>query len=261
MTQAPTIYSLFDIRGRVILMTGASSGIGRSLAKDLAALGARVACAARRADRLMALVDEIAAAGGAAAAFPCDITAAGAAATLVDAVERRLGPLDVLVNNAGVSLPAPLLNIERADWDMVIRTNLDSAWALAQEAAKRMATRGRGSIVNISSIASFRGFSVAPAYGAAKAALNNLTMTMGAELAPKGVRVNAIAPGSFDSELGGNYAARHPEYRARNIAKIPMQRVGDHRELLGPLVMLASEAASYMTGTVLVVDGGVTAAR
>jgi NAD(P)-dependent dehydrogenase (short-subunit alcohol dehydrogenase family) len=253
--------TLFDIRGRVIVVTGASSGIGHSLARALGARGGRVACIARRRDRLDALVDGIAKAGGEAIAITCDVTDQASVRAMVDTTERKLGPIDVLLNNAGISLPRPVLEIPLQEWDQVLATNLGAAFAVAQEVAKRMATRGRGSIINISSIAAYRSFALAPAYGAAKAGLNNLTETMAVALAEKGIRVNGIAPGSFDSELGDNYAKRHPEHRARGLERVPMRRAGDHQELVGPVVLLASDASTYMTGTTLIVDGGATVAR
>ena len=252
---------LFDIQGRVIVVTGASSGIGRSLAQALAARGARLACIARRRDRLDTLVDDIVKSGDEAIAITCDVTDQASVRAMVDTTERKLGPIDVLVNNAGISIPKPVLDISLEEWDRVIGTNLGAAFMVAQEVGKRMATRGRGSIINISSIAAYRSFALAPAYGAAKAGLNNLTETMAVVLAEKGVRVNGIAPGVFNSELGDNYAKRHPEHRARGLERVPMRRVGEHEELVGPVVLLASDASSYMTGSTLIVDGGATFAR
>lgn len=257
----PNHDSMFSVAGKVIVVTGASSGIGRSLAAGLAANGAKVATVARRRDRLDALIAEIRKSGGVAQAITADVTDHAAVRAMFDEAERVLGPIDVLLNNAGISKPRPVMEVVPEEWDIVVRTNLDAAFCVAQEAARRMAPRRRGSIINISSIAALRGFPLAAAYGAAKAGLNNLTATLAVAVAGNGVRVNAIMPGSFDSELGDNYVARHPEHRARNIERIPMQRVGEHHELLGPVVLLASEASSYMTGSVLVVDGGTTAGR
>ncbi len=247
--------TLFDIAGRCALVTGASSGLGRHFAKTLAARGAKVAVAARRLDRLDALVAEIGSAGGTAAAVSCDVTNGASVRAAIETVEEALGPIDILVNNAGITVSKPLLDQEEDDWRRVIDTNLNGAWRVAQAVARRMTARASGgSIVNIASIAGLSTMARVPAYVASKAALVQLTKTMAAELAPAGIRVNAIAPGLFPSEMSDGYLKSEAGKAA--IARIPLGRVGDSRELDGPLLLLVSGAGSFMTGAVLVVDGG-----
>jgi NAD(P)-dependent dehydrogenase (short-subunit alcohol dehydrogenase family) len=246
---------LLDVAGRIILVTGASSGLGWHFSEVLAARGARVVAVARRMDRLEQLRDIVRAGGGAIDVLACDVAEDESILDTVGQVEEGIGPIDVLVNNAGTSVPKPFLEQTRADWDRVLDTNLDGAWLMAQAVARRMAARGRGSIINISSVAALAAFPLAPGYGAAKAALINLTKSMAVALAPMGVRVNVIAPGLFDTELGKDLK-RTPDDRRRRLERIPMARVGEHRELDGVLLLLASDASSYMTGSVIVVDGG-----
>lgn len=247
--------TLFDISGRCALVTGASSGLGRHFAKTLAMRGAKVAVAARRLDRLDTLVAEISAAGGTAAAVSCDVTDAASVRAAIGTAEEALGPIGILVNNAGVTVAKPLLEQDEDDWRRVIDTNLNGAWRVSQAVARRMTARGSGgSIVNIASIAGIGTMASIPAYVASKAGLIQLTKTMAAELAPNGVRVNAIAPGFFPSELSEDYLAT--ERGRATIARIPMSRVGELGELDGPLLLLVSGAGSFMTGAVLVVDGG-----
>lgn len=246
--------TLFDITGRCALVTGASSGLGLHFARTLAARGAKVAVTARRFDRLTTLVGEIKSAGGEAMAIACDVTDRASVADAVKAAEEGLGPLDILVNNAGLTVARPVLEQTEEDWRSVIDTNLTGAWTMAQAAAQCMAARGAGAIVNIASIAGIGTMPSIPAYLASKAGLIQLTKGMAAELAPNGVRVNAIAPGFFPSELSEDYLAT--ERGRATIGRIPMNRVGDLKELDGPLLLLASGAGSFITGAVLVVDGG-----
>ncbi len=247
--------TLFDIAGRCALVTGASSGLGRHFATMLAAQGAKVAVVARRIDRLDGLVAEISAAGGTAVAASCDVTDGASVNAAIETAEEALGPIDILVNNAGITISKPLLDQGEDDWRRVIDTNLNGAWRVAQAVARRMTARGSGgSIVNIASIAGLSTMARVPAYVASKAALVQLTKTMAAELAPEGIRVNAIAPGLFPSELSDGYLSSEPGKAA--ISRIPLGRVGDPAELDGPLLLLVSGAGSFMTGAVLVVDGG-----
>ncbi len=251
---------LFDIVGRCALVTGASSGLGYHFGKTLAMRGAKVAVTARRADRLDALVGEIAAAGGTAIAIPCDVTKPDSVSAAVAKAEDELGPLDILVNNAGITVSKPLLDQDVDDWRRVIDTNLNGAWTVAQAVARAMAARGAGgSIVNVASIAGMATMARVPAYVASKAGLIQLTKTMAAELAPEGIRVNAIAPGLFPSEMSAGYL--ETERGKANAARLPMGRVGDLAELDGPLLLLVSDAGSFMTGSVLVVDGGALVAH
>jgi len=245
----------FDISGRVALVTGASSGLGAEFARVLAAEGARVVVCARRKDRLDALVDEIRAAGGEALAAAMDVTEAGSVAAAFETAEQKFGVVEILVNNAGISRGGLLKDLSEEDWDAVLDTNLKSVWRVAREAAGRMhAGSVAGSIINISSLLAFGASKRLGSYMAAKAGVIQLTKAMALEWADSGVRVNALAPGYFPTEMTGNFFTT-PKGQAM-MERIPLKRVGDPAELCGPLLLLASDASSYMTGSVITVDGG-----
>lgn len=247
--------ALFDLAGRPALVTGASSGLGRHFALTLARAGAKVALAARRVDRLEAVRREIEAAGGEAVAVPLDVTHAGSVAAAVDAAAARLGPLRVLVNNAGVAVTRGVLEASEADWDGVIATNLTGAWLVAQAVARHMAAHGAGgSIVNIASITGLRVAGGVSAYATSKAGLLQLTGALALELARHRIRVNAIAPGYIETELNRAFVASSAGEAL--VRRIPQRRLGRADELDGALLLLASDAGSYMTGSTLVVDGG-----
>jgi NAD(P)-dependent dehydrogenase (short-subunit alcohol dehydrogenase family) len=245
----------FDLTGRVALVTGASSGFGAHFTRVLAAAGARVVAGARREDRLHRLVDEIAAAGGTAHAVGMDVTGAASVAAAFTAAEAKFGTVDLLVNNAGVAAPGPLHKTAEADWDWVVDTNLKGAWLVAAEAARRMlAARRGGAIINIASVlgmATSRGHGV---YSATKAGVIQLTKLMALELAGKNIRVNAICPGYFKTEMNDEYfdSAAGQAY----IAATPGGRLGRMEEMDGPLLLLASDAGSFINGALLPVDGG-----
>lgn len=245
----------FTLDGRVALVTGASSGLGRHFARLLAGAGARVAAAARRTDRLDALVAEIAEAGGTAMAVPLDVTDAASVRACLQAVEDRLGGPEVLVNNAGAAISRPLLEQSEADWDQVVQTNLKGAWLMAQECARRMVDAGRGgAIVNVASITGVRVAAAVAPYCASKAGVIHLTRAMALELARHGIRVNALAPGYVETELNREFLRSPAGERLR--ARIPQRRFGRAEDLDGPLLLLASAAGAFMTGSVLCVDGG-----
>lgn len=243
----------FDLSGRVALVTGASSGFGQHFARVLAGAGARVVIGARREDRLRALVDELGA--DRALAVAMDVTDAGSVAAAFAAAEAGFGSVDLLVNNAGVAAPGALHKTSEADWDWVVDTNLKGAWLVAAEAARRLLAAGRGgAIVNIASVlgmATSRGHGV---YSATKAGVIQLTKHMALELAGKGIRVNAICPGYFKTEMNDAYfdSAAGQQY----IATTPAARLGRMEEMDGPLLLLASEAGSFINGALLPVDGG-----
>ncbi len=245
----------FDLSGRVALVTGASSGFGEHFTRVLAAAGARVVAGARREDRLHRLVDDIAAAGGAALAVAMDVTDAASVAAAFAAAETKFGTVDLLVNNAGVAAPGTLHKTAEADWDWVMDTNLKGAWLVAAEAARRMlAARRGGAIVNIASVlgmATSRGHGV---YSATKAGVIQLTKHMALELAGKNIRVNAICPGYFKTEMNDEYfdSVAGQAY----IAATPGGRLGRMEEMDGPLLLLASDAGSFINGALLPVDGG-----
>ena len=245
----------FSVAGKVALITGASSGFGRHFAKVLAREGAKVGLAARRVDALQSLAQEIRSAGGVAAVAQLDVAEVASISTAVAAIERELGRIDVLVNNSGISIVKPTLEYTEQDWDAVLDVNLKGAFFVATEVARRMRTDARGgSIINIESILSFRQTGHIPAYVASKAGLTQLTRTLALELARYNIRVNGIAPGYFSTDINSGYLAS--EAGAAMIKRIPQRRAGNVEDLEGPLLLLASDASRYMTGTTLVVDGG-----
>jgi NAD(P)-dependent dehydrogenase (short-subunit alcohol dehydrogenase family) len=245
----------FGIAGQVALVTGASSGIGRHFAVLLAAAGVKVALAARRVERLAELAREIEAAGGQSLPIACDVTRSDDVAAAVAAAENELGPLTLLVNNAGVVVSKPLFEHTEADWDHVIDTNLKGAWLMAREFAQHLVGLKRpGRIINISSVLGFRTIGRVPAYCAAKAGLTHLTHVLAMELARFGILVNALAPGYVETDF--NRAFFQTEPGKALISRIPLKRLGQTEDLDGALLFLASPASAYVTGTVISVDGG-----
>jgi NAD(P)-dependent dehydrogenase (short-subunit alcohol dehydrogenase family) len=247
--------TLFDLTGRVAFVTGASSGLGRNFALALAHAGAKVAIAARRAERLEALAAEIAAFDGRALPVALDVTDEKSVQRAVDEAETELGAIAILVNNAGVAVTKSFLEQGESDWRHVLATNLDGAWRVAHAIANRMASHGHGgSIINIASVLGFRVSSHLSAYGAAKAALISLTQTMALELARHKIRVNAIAPGYIETEINCDFL--HSPSGQNLLKRVPMRRFGETSDLDGALLLLASDAGRYMTGSTVVVDGG-----
>lgn len=245
----------FDLSDRVALVSGASSGLGRHFAIVLARAGAKVAVAARRIDALEALTAEIASFDGRALPVALDVTAAGSAAAALDTVETELGPIGILINNAGIAATKSFLDQDDAEWRQILDTNLDGARRVAQGAAARMVKHGQGgTIINIASILGLRAASHVSAYSAAKAALISLTQTMAIELARHKIRVNALAPGYIETDLNREFL-QGPA--GQNMLKrVPLRRFGETADLDGALLLLASDAGRYMTGSIVVVDGG-----
>lgn len=245
----------FRLEGQRVLVTGASSGLGRYFALTLAKAGAAVAVAARSADKLADVAGEIRGLGGNAFPVTLDVTDASSVREAVGRTETELGPITTLVNNAGVVISKPLLDHDEDDWDRVMDTNLKGAWLVAQEVARRMVAHGQGGgIINIASILGLRLISGVPAYCASKAGLIHLTRAMAQELARHKIRVNAIAPGYFRTDLNREYF--ETEAGQALIRRIPQRRLGEPSDLDGVLLLLASDASRYMTGAVIPVDGG-----
>ncbi len=245
----------FSLAGKTALITGASSGFGRHFAGVLAGAGAKVALAARRLDRLQALQEEIRAGGGEAVAVSLDVTQSATVKDAFDVAERALGPVTVLVNNAGIPSGTFFTKTSDKDWRSVLDVNLDGVFRVGREAAQRMIAHGSGgSIINIASILGFGAIRTLSTYSASKAAVIALTKSMALELARDNIRVNALAPGYFSTEFNDEFLAS--EAGQRLLSRVPMRRAGGLQELDGPLLLLASDAGAFMTGSVLTVDGG-----
>ncbi|MFD2643648.1 SDR family NAD(P)-dependent oxidoreductase [Pseudomonas japonica] len=253
MSRSPV--QLFDLRGKCVLVTGASSGLGRHFARTLAAAGARVAVAARRVERLDELVNDLRFEGHEARAYTLDVTSRQSVLDCLAAIRTDFGGIDILVNNAGVSDTKRVLDYDDQDWQTILDTNLKGAWIVAQEVARGMVEAGRGgSLINITSILAARVSGGVGPYCAAKAGLSHLTRSMALELARHQIRVNAIAPGYVVTEINEGFLASEAGERLR--ARIPSRRFCDCADLDGALLLLASDASRGMTGSEIVVDGG-----
>jgi NAD(P)-dependent dehydrogenase (short-subunit alcohol dehydrogenase family) len=250
-----TIAQRFSLAGRVALVTGASSGFGAHFAQVLAMAGAQVACVARRADRVEALARSIRDAGGQAFGCAMDVADAESIRHGFDAVEAALGTVDVLVNNAGLSAPAPFPEMSDAQWSSLLDVNLSAPFHVSREMSRRLIARAQpGSIINIASILGHLAKAMFLNYGTTKGALIHLTQAMALDLLPHRIRVNAIAPGYFPTDMTNPFF--ESEAGKQEVAALPPKRLGRLEELDGPLLLLASEASSYMNGTVVTVDYG-----
>ena len=246
---------LFDLAGEAALVTGASSGLGRHFAMVLARGGAKVALAARRLDRLTALAEEIAGEGGRALPVECDVTQAASCEAAVSAAETELGPLTILINNSGIAPTRKFLDHGEEDWDRVLDTNLKGAFLMARTFARHLTALGRqGRIVNIASIVGLRSVAGLASYAASKAGLIHLTHVMALELGPRGIIVNALAPGYIETDMNRAYLSR-PAGQAL-AERIPLGRIGQAADLDGAILLLASKAGAYINGAVIPVDGG-----
>lgn len=245
---------IFDISGRVVLVTGASQGLGRRFATTLAQRGAKVCVAARSADKLASVVDKIEKAGGVAYPVSLDVLNRNSIEAAVLQAEEKLGPIDVLVNNAGIGISKPFFEQTEADWDAVVDTNLKGAFLVAQAVARRMAARKQGAVINIASMLAYATITQLTPYAASKGGLMQMTRNMALELARFGIRVNAIAPGYIETEMTEEFFQTPAGQKV--IAGIPMRRLGASEDLDGPLLLLCSDASRYMTGSTILIDGG-----
>ncbi len=246
---------LFNLSGRVAVVTGASSGLGRHFALTLAKAGAKVALAARRVDQLDKVAAEISAFDARALPIAFDVTKADSVKDGLEAIQTELGPICVVVNNAGIAATTSVLDQTEEEWRRILDTNLDGAWRVARCAAGQIALNGQGgSIINIASILGIRPASHVAAYSASKAALISLTQTMALEFAKYRIRVNALAPGYVETDLNREFL-RGTSGQSM-VKRVPLRRFGELGDLDGALLLLASDAGRYMTGSTIVVDGG-----
>jgi gluconate 5-dehydrogenase len=248
----------FRLDGRLALVTGSSAGIGLALARGLAQAGAAGVLNGRDAGRLAEAAKVLRGEGLAIHERAFDVTSAAEVAAAVDAIEREIGALDILVNNAGMQRRAPFQDFAAADWDQLMRTNLDSAFHVGQAVARRMIPRGRGRIINTCSVMSEIGRPGIAPYTASKGALKMLTKGMAIDLGPLGITVNGIGPGYFKTDLN-RALIDDAAFSGWLIGRTPCRRWGEVSELAGAAVFLASDAASFVNGHILYVDGGVTA--
>lgn len=259
------LQDLFRLDGKVALVTGGGRGIGKFIATGLAEAGAGLVLASRKLKNLEAAAQEIATQTGATVLpVACDVARPEDIDRLIGATLEKFGRIDILVNNAGATWGAPTLEFPLERWDQLFSVNVRGVWILTQKAANVMKNQGGGNIINISSVMGFRGSEEmthpAVPYNSTKAAINVLTMNLAIKLAPYGIRVNAIAPGFFRTDMMA-YIEK-PEFKAahdRVIASIPLGRVGDMDDMKGLAVFLASDASAYMTGHIVVNDGGLLA--
>lgn len=249
-----------SLAGDIALVTGASSGLGAHFAKVLAGAGAKVVVASRRIENLQALVQDIEFHGGKAMALPLDVTQGDGAVDnsieqVMEKTEAAFGPINILVNNAGVSDSARFVNTSEASWDFVMDTNLKGAWRVAKCVANRLlAEQSTGSIINISSILGMRVVVGESTYAVSKAGLTQMTKATALELGHKGIRVNALCPGYFKTELNADFF--ESEKGQAFIQQTPAKRLGEYDELSWPLLLLASDAGSFINGASIPVDGG-----
>jgi gluconate 5-dehydrogenase len=250
--------STFRLDGRLALVTGSSAGIGLALARGLAEAGARVVLNGRDAKRLSSAAQQLRDAGHDVSAHGFDVTDRAAVDAAIEAIESGIGPIDILVNNAGLQRRSPFAEFPAADWDLLMRTNVDSLFHVGQAVARRMVPRRRGRIINICSVQSEMGRPNIAPYAATKGAVKMLTKGMAIDLGPHGITVNGLGPGYFKTELTQALVADET-FSAWLTGRTPSRRWGEVHELAPAAVFLASDAAAFVNGHILYVDGGVTA--
>jgi NAD(P)-dependent dehydrogenase (short-subunit alcohol dehydrogenase family) len=245
----------FDLEGKCAVVTGGTSGLGKAIALGLAEAGAHVVAASRRVEEARQVAAEIQALGGRALEATVDVRNRASIEQLQKTVLDSFGKVDILVNAAGITFKVPTLESSEEDWNRVLDVNLTGTLRACQVFGKTMVAQGFGKILNIASLSTFRGFNEVAAYAASKAAVGSLTKTLAIELAPHKICVNAIAPGVFPTALNGELIL-HTERGRELKMRTPMRRFGDADELVGGAIYLVSDAASFVTGEILVIDGG-----
>ncbi|MET0544167.1 MAG: glucose 1-dehydrogenase [Variovorax sp.] len=247
---------MFDLNGRVALVTGGNGGIGLGMARGLAQAGARIVIAARNVQKSEAAVEALKASGNEALALPVDVADEDSVARLFAQVAERCGRLDILVNNAGVNVRKPVERLQSAEWDQVIDINLKSAFLCCRAAHPLFKAAGGGKIINIGSMMSIFGASFAPAYSASKGGIVQLTKSMAASWASDNIQVNAVLPGWIETELTDGAREQVPGLYERVLARTAAGRWGQPQDLAGIAVFLASAGSDFITGTAIPVDGG-----
>jgi NAD(P)-dependent dehydrogenase (short-subunit alcohol dehydrogenase family) len=250
---------IFDLAGRVAIVTGGSVGLGRQMAEGLAEMGANLVLCARKKERCLKTAEELQQLGVEVLAMGCDVKDQASIGEVVDATMKHFGRIDVLINNAGTSWGAPVEEMTLAQWNKVVETNLTGTFLFSQAVGKVMIAQGRGKIINIASIAGLRGHSAelpAIGYSSSKGGVIAFTRDLAWKWGMHGIRVNAIAPGWFPSDMSQKIIERHGE---KLLASIPLGRLGNSQDLKGAAIFLASDASDFVTGHILVVDGGQSA--
>ena len=252
-----SVMDKFSLAGKVAFVTGGNRGLGRAMAQALGEAGASVAVTARTESDAMAAAAQLEELGITATGVALEVTDVDSVEQAVETVSSRLGTIDVLLNNAGISVAHTALEADNADWTSIMATNVDGVWHCSRAVGRRMAERGSGTIVNVGSMSAYivNQPRWQPAYLASKAAVHQLTKALAAEWAPYGIRVNAMAPGYFLTEMS---PVDQPEYKQWCVDPAAMKRFGYPNELGGVVVFLASDASSFMTGSIVTVDGGFT---
>ena len=245
---------LFNLKDKIAIVTGSGRGLGRNIALGLADAGADVVVVARTSNDVEAVADEITAKGKRALAMPTDVRSSEQIDNLVEKTLAEFGRIDILVNNAGGTFPTDIWKVSERAWDSVVRENLNTAFLCSKAIMKVMVEQKNGSIISVSSVEGLLSSSHSPPYGAAKAAIINLTKTLAVDLAKYNIRVNAIAPGIMGTTGPLELLKAYPQM----IEAIPAARIGEPEEVVGTVIYLASKASSYVTGQTIIIDGGIT---
>ena len=251
--------ALFDLSNQIALITGGAGGLGGAIARGLAAAGAKVVIADIAHGHSDEIIAEIESAGGTGMAIEIDVTDSDSVQSVADRLLAEYGRIDILVNSHGRTGRIPSAEFPEAEWDRIIEVNLKGVFLCCQIVGRVMIEQERGSIINLASIGGLVGMPMSVAYCASKGGVVQLTRTLGVEWAPLGVRVNAIAPSTFNTPMVQRVLGREPEYRERVVGKIPLGRIAEPDEIIGSALFLASSASGMVTGTILPVDGGYTA--